>query len=380
MRKSFSLSFICLLAASSFPQSNPDADQYRLGPEDAISVSVLKHPEFSGDFLVPANGVIQFPVAGGLKVSGLSLAEVRKQLTEKLKARLLKPEVSVTLKMARVQRFYVLGDVKGPGIYDVKPGWGVAEALSAAGGLGADVQQKDVRVTIEKAGTGEKIRVGLPQALSDGAAKVAPGDIVRFDAVQKLPVYVSGKVRNPGLYRLREDATGLLAAIAEAGGPTEDASIAKVRVVHVNGGEDVVDLVPTLVRGESSTLPVLASGDMVIVPEATSKFAILGFVSKPGYYAIPEGRLYTLSDAVALAEGADKRGRLSKVGLVRTENGKQTRSIYDLGRFLQKGDSSQNPALRPGDVVYVPETNRAELGTILSAISTSALLFNVFKH
>ncbi|RYG21275.1 hypothetical protein EON82_19115 [bacterium] len=182
------------------------------------------------------------------------------------------------------------------------------------------------------------------------------------------------------MYTLREDSTDLLAAVAQAGGVTEEAALGNVRVVRAAGGEESVDLTPALVRGESVRLPKLHPGDMVIVSESLTRFAILGYVSKPGYYPLPQGRPFYLSDAVAQASGADKRGRLSKVGVVRMENGKEVRKVYDLGKFLNKGDATQNPLVETGDVLYVPESPRADNSTIMQALGATVGFFNLFRR
>lgn len=365
-------------------QTAPAARQdYVLGAEDVVTVTVIRHPEFSGDFFVPASGIVQLPGVGDVDVRGLSLADLKKKVATKLDERMYGPEVNVTLRQARMQRFFVLGDVQHSGVFDLKKGWGVSEALSTAGGLSDGLQQSDVRVTLVRAATQETIHLTLDEALAktgDATVRLETGDILRIEATPKLPVYVSGKVKTPGLYRLREDTNDVLAAIAEAGGMSPDASLGNVRIVHLKGGEEVVDLAPALVRGESTKLPRLAAGDMVIVSESLRTFAVLGYVAKPGNYTIPEGRSYNLSDAIALAEGADRRGRLTRIGLVRTENGKQSRQIYDLGKFLRNGDSAQNPAVQPGDLIFVPETDRAETQTIMSSLSSLAIFFNVLKR
>jgi protein involved in polysaccharide export with SLBB domain len=129
-----------------------------------------------------------------------------------------------------------------------------------------------------------------------------------------------------------------------------------------------------------SKLPSLTGGEIIIVPESLDRFAILGYVTKPGFYPMPSGRKYTLSEALALAEGADKRGRLSKVGLVRLENGKEVRKIYDVGKYLRSGDVAQNPEIMPGDVVFVPETDRVDISTALSGITSFGILMNAFRR
>lgn len=378
-------SFACVfLMGVQAPLQSPDLNlTYQLGPEDVINVTVLRHAEFSSDYIIPPNGTLDMPFGGTVKVNGLTVSELATQLTNMLKSRLLKPEVSVSLKSMRIKRFYVVGDVKLSGIYDLKPGWGIAEALSNAGGLNTDIQQRDVQITLQHILTGKNVVMPLDEALrhpENPELRIQAGDVLRMDAVQTFPIYIAGKVRSPGMYRMRVDSTGLLAAISQAGGPTDDGTMRKVRIIHVDGTEEVADLVPTLVKGESAKLPTLRSGDMIIIPELLEKFAILGYVAKPGFYPMLDGQTYTLSDAVSLAGGSALRGRIARIGLERKVNGVEQKKVYDLGKFLHKGDANQNPLLVPGDVIYVPETNHVDANVILGGLTAATLAIYYSKQ
>ncbi len=370
---------VCILAIAPAAAMGQDQSEYVLGAEDVITVTVVDMPKFSGEYLIPTSGIISLPVVGDVNVKGMTIDALRTHAIEKLKVRLLKPEVVVSLKVPRPRRVYVYGDVREPGVLELRQGWKVSEALSAAGGLGTGIQEQDVRVVLEKAGTNERIEMTLSEALNGpkaGTLMLSPNDVLRITSVAMTPIYVSGKVKSPGLYRLRENEAGVLAAIAQAGGVTEDANITSVRIIRLNGSEEKVDLAPALLRGEPVQLPKLSSGDMVLVAESQTRFVILGYVNKPGYYAIPSGQSYKLADAVAKAEGQEKRGSLSKVGIVRQENGKEVRKVYDLGKFWNKSDATQNPTILAGDVIYVPETNKVDLLQILSGLASGALFLD----
>lgn len=372
-------------APAQTPVQPSAAPSYKLGPEDVISIVVLRHPEFSTDLLVPSSGIVQVPAVGDVNVNGMTLDALRVKIAKKLDDRIYNPEVTVSLKLQRMQRFYVLGDVRNSGVYDLKPGWTVAEGLTASGGLTPTLEQRDTRIVLEHTEGGEKkvIRMPLEEALrksDDPSLHLEPGDVLRIEAIPTFPVYISGKVKTPGMYRLRDDSTSLLNAISQAGGTSDDASLTNVRIVRIDGSEEVIDLTPSLVRGESAKLPSLHGGDMVIVSESTERIAVLGYVSKPGYFPVPQGRKVFLSDAIAMAQGGDKRASLTKVGLMRTEGGKQVRKVYDLGKFLRAGDTSQNPEVTSGDVVYVPETNRAETSLIIGSLTSVGVLLNAMKR
>ena len=294
-----------------------------------------------------------------------------------------KPEVSVTLKIARLQRVYVLGEVRLSGAYDLKPGWTVTQAIAAAGGLTPLLQQADVKIIIEAADHSRTRSFTYSEALQPSALQLttlSSGDTLRVEAIPLLTVYVTGKVKSPGLYQLRKDSRSILSAIAQAGGTTEDASLT-VHVLHESGADVVVDLTPALAEGKPAHPQDLEAGDVVIVPDLLNRFAVLGYVGKPGYYPMLDGHSYTLFDAIAIAEGAGaSKGRITKIAIVRTLDGKSTRNIYNLDAFLRKGDVTQNPKILAGDLIYIPQSSSIDLATSLPGVAALGALYYYSKH
>jgi hypothetical protein len=92
MRAIWSL-LAALLAATLVAQP---AD-YTLDTGDVISVVVLRHGQFSGEYTVPPDGNVVFPGVGSLQVRGLTLQRLADTLRERLSQRLRNPEVFVSL-------------------------------------------------------------------------------------------------------------------------------------------------------------------------------------------------------------------------------------------------------------------------------------------
>jgi polysaccharide biosynthesis/export protein len=381
----FAFHVIALAAISCSILAAPEQDPaaYRLGSEDVLSIAVVRHPEFSGDYLVPADGQISLPAAGAVNVSGKTLKEVSEELTTRLGERLRQPEVSVTLRTARMQRAYVLGAVLRPGPYDAKSGWGIAEAVAAAGGLKDQIEPSDCTVTITSPGASPKV-VDLAKALDgvDGAnVPVMGGDTVNIDSVELLPVYVTGKVKAPGLLRVRKDSAGVLQALTLAGGTVDEAALSHVTVTHLSGQTEVIDLTHALIDGDTESATKLQAGDLIVVPESMARVAVLGFVNQPGFFPLKDGQKLTLSDALGLARGPEtKRGGLSSVAIVRTQDGKQQRTTYNVAKFLKSGDTTQNPVIVAGDIVYVPETSKPNWDIVLRSLSTFAILVRPYQN
>ena len=84
-------------------------------------------------YLIDANGEIQFPVVGNLKVAGLTRVETITLLTDKLKPYVTDATVNVQILNFRIN---VLGDVKRPGMFPVQnERITVLDALALAGDL-----------------------------------------------------------------------------------------------------------------------------------------------------------------------------------------------------------------------------------------------------
>jgi protein involved in polysaccharide export with SLBB domain len=377
-----SLLFMLLCLSISICGAVPEGS-YTLGAEDIITTTVIGHPEFSGDFTVTTDGVIEFPGAGPVAVSGKTLQAVSKEVTRGLSNRLRSPEVYITLKFARPQRIYVLGTVKSPGICDLKPGWRITEAISAAGGLAGGIEPADCTVKVLKAGSKVWRTAPYTSALAGNSTDNLPldaGDVVTVEAVERIPVYIMGRVKNPGLYNLRADNTSINAALAMAGGTLENAAISQVTVTRISGEKKSINLLPVMLSGTADDSINLRSGDTVVVPELRSYVAVLGYVKDPGYFPLQDGAGLTLADAIGLAKGADnKRGGLSKVAVIRKQNGKEERLSYNFWQYLKTGDASQNPRIAPGDIVFIPETSQWDWNFVLNALTTVALWTNVLK-
>ncbi len=364
---------------------------YVIGPDDVLNINVLKHPEFSCEILVPSGGFVELPGIGRVKVAGMTLMELSDYVTEHLKHRLQTAEVTVSLKIPRMKRVYILGEVRlagsaggGPlsssgvgGAIDWKPGWRITEALSAAGGINSGVQESDISVTILHYASGLRESVPLAEVLHGAPSRNLPidaGDVVAFEAGELLQIYVTGKVKVPGMYRLPKVSNGLLEAIAMAGGLDVGSASANIRITHTNGDSDKIDISQAVLHGDKAPQVSLRPGDLIMVPESQGKIAVLGLVKAPGLFAIEDGKKVTLTEAIAQAQGHDiRRARMSKVGLVHIRDGKSEHFTFDVGRYLRTGDSSQNPLIQAGDVIYVPETNSIDWQVVLSTLTTTAV-------
>ena len=95
----------------------------------------------------------------------------------------------------------------------------------------------------------------------------------------------------------------------------------------------------------------------VIVTQPASVFSqvkIIGQVQRPQAIAYREGM--TVLDAVLAVGGLAPFAAGNRARIMRTQNGHQTEIKIKLGALVNDGDMKQNVALKPGDVLVVPET------------------------
>ncbi len=162
-------------------------------------------------------------------------------------------------------------------------------------------------------------------------------------------VYVSGEVKNPGLYDWNEgdDFSTLL---TKAGGATPEAALSKVMILTPGGARRTLDLRPSQQR-EHKTALMLETSDFVVVPRNENRVLLMEAVPKPGFYTIPEDGPLTLWGALALAGGFGKNCK--EILILRSDKvGKVT--IHD--RFTPADLQFHGQNLQNGDLVYVGAT------------------------
>ncbi len=124
-------------AQAEIPYYNNFLSNYRLGPEDVISVSVFDEPRYSkAGITVPPDGrIAYFLIPEGVHVVGKTTQQVAEEIARALDEYIIDPKVTVTLERAMSARYSVLGDVAQPGMRVMTRRLTVYEALLAAGGV-----------------------------------------------------------------------------------------------------------------------------------------------------------------------------------------------------------------------------------------------------
>lgn len=108
---------------------------YTLGPEDTIAVNVFGVPQLSQTVQVNDAGAITLPLIGQVPAAGRTTTELGNEIAAKLNESYVKdPVVTVVLNDAASQKITVAGSVTQPGVYQIRPGTTLSQAIALARG------------------------------------------------------------------------------------------------------------------------------------------------------------------------------------------------------------------------------------------------------
>jgi len=260
---------------SKAPEVNQETE-YRLGAGDVVEIAVWQQPDLSRICTVTEKGKIFFPPLMEISVAELTTKELDDYLTTALRKEYLKdPEVFVSIQEYNSHEVLLLGHVPRPGLFKLKGRTKLLSLLSEAGGVSMDQvggQIVIVRTDLEKEGKdkAEHIVVDLRALLVDGDLRqnieIQAGDRIFIPGRSQNAIYVLGEVKNPGNYPY-EVGLKVFEAIMTAGGPTEDASTSRVRILRGEDQDQIrVNLSLFIKKGKMDENIPLEPGDFIIVP------------------------------------------------------------------------------------------------------------------
>jgi protein involved in polysaccharide export with SLBB domain len=348
---------------------------------DQLFVTVYGHAELSGPVTVNAADLISLPLAGTIDVRGLGTQQVAERVRLALVNYVIKPAVDVQLK-AQPDRIFVSG---GPGgVLKFQPGETLAAALadlplggpqSLSGSSNDGPASDDSRLAAMTSSRIDLRRVGVVRdgknlgsfdvtafgAGGESGPTLQPGDTILL-VDKPIAVRVNGDVQTPGIAHLWSDEA-LSDAFTQVGGLKPSAASSHISLTR--GG-----VTQQLALGDPIFARPPEADESLTVPSAP-RVVVAGLVDKPGTVTLKTN--FSLLSALYAAGGPTTWADLTQVQVI----GGDAKATYDI-RGLVHGDTSQNPQLKDGDVVFVPEGHKVDskgiFQTILSGIGALWLL------
>lgn len=152
------------------------AEPYKLNPGDVLEISVWKEEGMQRQVAVLPDGNISFPLAGHVKAAGMTPAQLKTVLQQKLKNYFADPVLTVSVLQVTGNKIYVIGQVRAPGEFPANRPVDVMQALSLAGGLTTFAAQDEIRILRRDAS-------GKQQALKFSYSDVAKGKALSSNIV-----------------------------------------------------------------------------------------------------------------------------------------------------------------------------------------------------
>jgi polysaccharide export outer membrane protein len=240
-------------------------DDYRLGSEDKLQVSVNGDPKLTQQVVIGPDGRVSFPLLGDVPLGGLTVREASEKVAELLaRDYMVDPNVDIQILEYKSRWVMVTGEVGKPGRVPLRGGATLKDALADADGLTMNAGEEIIVSREAPEGNG-KIQIPVDRQEFERAEVDLPlksGDIVSVPA--RPYVYVHGEVRMPSKVPLERGMT-LIKAISIVGGLTEWASEKGVQIMSEGstGEKRVFNLKD--IRALKIPDPPLKGGDVIFV-------------------------------------------------------------------------------------------------------------------
>lgn len=268
------------LAAEPSPEGTPTqpadvSGEYRIGPQDVLSIDVFGLDELDRRVRVLRDGSISLPLLGSFRITNLTPQQAEAQIARMLEEHELinDPQVSIFVEEFVSSSVSFQGAVQSPGVYPLIGQWTLLEMISEAGGLGNEAGREILVLRRDTAGQLQRIAIGIERLREGDPASnilLEPGDILMVQQAQRQRVYVAGAVRSPGVVEfLGSEGISVLQAVSAAGGPTERANQSKVHIVRrlADGSQQRINLDLKKIRKGKAADVLLVKNDTVVVGE-----------------------------------------------------------------------------------------------------------------
>ena len=343
-----------------FSQANPSFQPnvnmavpptYILGPGDQVVIDIYGASQQTLIHTISPEGTITIPSYGPVYLSGLSVAAAKKKLKSTVGSRYQSSNLQVSVANTRTIQVNIMGEVRVPGTYRLSAFANVFYALYRAGGTSSLGTLRNIKVYRDE----EVVAVidlydYILNGRMTGNVNLQDNDIIQVGVYDRL-VGITGSVRRPMFYEMREDET-LETLIKYAGDFTGDANRKTVRLVRQAGERYQVYNID---ESELKSFR-LEDGDAVTVDGMINRFEnmveIKGAVFRPGLFRL-DSNLTTVRGLIEAADGLTEDAFTSRAVLHRL---KEDRSLLTIPVDIQ-GIMSGRVAdiqLHNEDVLFIP--------------------------
>ncbi len=296
----------------------PVTSDYIIGPDDELLIHIWGQVNVNADVRVDRSGAIHLPQVGVIHVAGLPFSALDQHLRTELSRIYRNFDLTVDAGQLRSIQVFVVGQARRPGSYTVSSLSTLVNALFSSGGPSTQGSLRHIQLKRQgKTVTDFDLYDLLINGDKSKDAQLLPGDVI-FIPPAGPQVAMTGSVRHPAIYELRDNSTTLQQLLEDAGGASTTASDSRISVERTENRHareamevafDAAGLGTTLRDGD--ILRVIS-----ILPRYQKTVTLRGNTTNPGHFSWHEGM--KLSDLIPDREALITRNyywRRAQLGL-----------------------------------------------------------------
>jgi polysaccharide export outer membrane protein len=158
------------------------SDDYRIGIEDVLAISVWDEPDLNMSVRVRPDGKITFPLVNDFEVENLTPSQVRDEIARRLSEFVRVPNVTVIVEEINSFKVYILGEVQSQGAFSFQRPTRLLPALANAGGF-TEFSKKQITLFRDRGEAQERIMINYKRLVAGEEANpfLQPGDTLVVD-------------------------------------------------------------------------------------------------------------------------------------------------------------------------------------------------------
>jgi len=343
---------------------------YIVGPGDTVEVQLFGKDNEQYSLVVTREGVLNFPGIGPIAIAGLTFAELKSNLQQRIKEQMIGVKASISMGALRSIRIFILGDAERPGSYTVSSLSTMTNALFVSGGIRPIGSLRNIQLKRN----GKLIKnMDLYDLLLKGDtsndARLLPGDVIFIPPIGKT-VGIGGEVRRPAIYEIKNERK-VDEVIKLAGGflPTAYPQASQLERINSNKERTLVELDLGKLSGKNAPVQ---TGDVVRIYSVLEKMEnivlLSGHVERPGGQQWRKGMRIT--DLIPSTKGLLPKAYMNYILIRREDSNTGLISVLstDFEKALNNPSSDRNLVLQPRDEVIVFGLGQEDRTEIIDAI------------
>jgi protein involved in polysaccharide export with SLBB domain len=338
------------------PSFQPNANMvvpptYILGPGDQLVIDIYGASQQTMVHTISPEGTITVPGYGPIYLNGFSVTAAKKKLRSTIGSRFQSSNIQLSVANTRTIQVNIMGEVRVPGTYRLSAFANVIHALYMAGGTSSLGTLRSIKVYRDEEVVAE---IDLYDYILNGRIigniNLQDNDIIQVGVYDRL-VGITGSVRRPMFYEMREDET-METLIQYAGDFTGDANRKTVRLVRQAGERYQVYNID---ESEFKNFHFL-DGDAVTVDGMINRFEnmveIKGAVFRPGLFRL-DSNLASVRSLVDAADGLTEDAFTTRAVLHRLKEDRSLLTIPVDIQGIMDGKVADIPLMNE-DVLFIP--------------------------